>query len=122
MHFVGESVLDPSEIQVPQRWVRLPVELRIPEGFSPDRPGTWPKVSGRMEYVGGRLLWMTPCGHVQQIVASALTATLERWSDDHPDFVIGSNEAGMLLGGDARGADAAVWRASDVRDAKGFHR
>jgi Uma2 family endonuclease len=33
--------------------------------------------------------------------------------------MIGSNEAGMKLGGDIRGADAAVWRRADVGFPKG---
>jgi Uma2 family endonuclease len=32
--------------------------------------------------------------------------------NQNPQFVAGGNEAGMVLGGDRRGADAAVWHRS----------
>jgi Uma2 family endonuclease len=34
---------------------------------------------------------------------------LDRWLDQHPEFVVGTNEAGMLLADEVRAADAAVW-------------
>jgi hypothetical protein len=37
----------------------------------------------------------------------------------HRAFVVGTNEAGMKLGGAVRGADAAVWRKADVGSASG---
>ena len=95
--------------------VKFPVELRPPPGFDPERLETWPKVEGRLEFVGGRLLYMPPCGDVQQDVVTDVVGTLWEWGRRHPDFVVGTNEAGMRLGGDSRGADAAIWR----RDALG---
>jgi len=32
----------------------------------------------------------------------------------HPEYQVGSNEAGMQLGDDIRGADVAVWRRADL--------
>jgi Uma2 family endonuclease len=91
--------------------VRFPVELRA-EGFEPDHPPTWPKVEGRLEFVGGRLLYMPPCGDNQQDVAMDVAFVLRSWTEAHPEFVVGGNEAGMKLGGDVRAADVAVWLAS----------
>ena len=53
---------------------------------------------------------MPPCGIVQQEVCMDLAGILVAWAHAHAGFVAGGNEAGMLLGGDVRGADAAVWR------------
>ncbi|HZA50715.1 MAG TPA: Uma2 family endonuclease, partial [Myxococcaceae bacterium] len=94
--------------------VRYPVELHVPPGFRPDVAATWPRVDGRLEFVGGRLLYMPPCGDVQQDVAMSVAHVLMRWSQEHPEFVLGGNEAGMILGGETRGADAAAWRKADV--------
>jgi len=91
--------------------VRHPVELHIPPGFQPDNEATWPKVDGPLEFVGGKLLDMPPCGDVQQEVAMDVAYILKSWGRDHPH---GGNEAGMVLGTEARGADAAVWRKADV--------
>jgi Uma2 family endonuclease len=44
---------------------------------------------------------------------------LRSWSEAHPEFVVGGNEAGMKLGGDVRAADVAVWRASAVTPRSG---
>ncbi len=101
--------LEPETISVPAS-VRFPVELAPPSGFEPDKPETWPRVEGRLEYVDERLLYMPPCGFVQQRVAISVAGILDRWLDDHPEFVVGGNEAGLLFGRDARGAEAAVWR------------
>ncbi len=94
--------------------VRYPVELRPGRGFKVDRPATWPRLEGRLEFVKGRLLYMPPCGDEQQDVAVDLAFVLGRWARTHRDFVVGGNEAGMVLGGDARAADAAVWRRSSL--------
>lgn len=94
---------------VPRIAVTLPLPLPIPEGFDPDRPETWPRVEGRLEYVDGKLEYMPPCGEVQQRVVVDVVFQLRQWTVSHAEFVIGSNEAGMILGGDVRGADAAVW-------------
>jgi Uma2 family endonuclease len=75
-----------------------------------------------LEYVGGRLLYMPPCGDVQQDVAADVVFTLKMWTRAHPDFVVGGNEAGMTLGGETRGADAAIWRRSDLGPHTGGYR
>jgi len=90
--------------------VRFPVELTPPEGFDPARLETWPRVEGRLEWVGGRLLYMPPCGDRQQYTVADVVATLVNWVRSHPEFAVGTNEAGMRLGDDSRGADAAIWR------------
>src|SRR6187455_504716 len=90
--------------------VRFPVELRA-ERFTPEQPSTWPKLEGRLEFVGGRLLYMPPRADNQQDVAMDVAFVLRSWSETHPEFVVGGNEAGMKLGGDVRAADVAVWRA-----------
>lgn len=94
--------------------VRFPVELAVPEGFDPEDPTTWPRVEGRLEWVEGRLLWMPPCGARQQGVATSVVGLLDAWGAEHADFFVGSNEAGMKLGEDARGAEAAVWRRAGL--------
>ena len=101
--------LQPETIRVPGS-VRFPIELEPPEGFRADDPATWPRVEGRLEWVEGRLLYMPPCGHVQAVVAVSSVGLLWTWGRQHAEFVVGGNEAGMLLGGDARGAEAGVWR------------
>jgi Uma2 family endonuclease len=98
--------------------VRFPVELRA-EGFAPEQPSTWPNLEGRLEFVGGRLLYMPPCADYQQDVAMDVAFVLRSWSEAHPEFVVGGNEAGMKLGGDVRAADVAVWRASAVTPRSG---
>jgi Uma2 family endonuclease len=95
--------------------VRFPVELVPPEGFDPARLETWPEVVGRLEWVEGRLLYMPPCGGRQQETVADAVITLGNWARAHPDFVVGTNEAGMRLGKDTRAADVAVWRRADTR-------
>jgi Uma2 family endonuclease len=107
------SELEAESIPVPGS-VRFPVELTPPEGFDPARLETWPRVEGRLEWVEGRLLYMPPCGELQLFTVGDLTFTLGSWAQSHPGFVFGTNEAGMLLGSDVRGADAAVWRRADL--------
>jgi Uma2 family endonuclease len=97
----------------------FPVEMRIPEGFEADDLATWPRVAGRIEFVQGRLWYMPPCDDVQQEVAAAVTHALVAWAEAHAGFVIGSNEAGMKLGGDVRAADAGVWRRAEVGPPRG---
>lgn len=111
MGWIGD--LYPEMVPVP-RATRFPVEVAPPPGFRPDDPASWPKLPGRFEYVGGRLYYMTPCGGVQSRVVVSVAAVLSRWIDDHPDFVAGTNEAGMNLDGEVRGADAAVWRRDQL--------
>ncbi|MBX3192909.1 MAG: Uma2 family endonuclease [Labilithrix sp.] len=100
---------------VPRIAVRLPLALPIPAGFEAERPETWPEVEGSLEFVGGRLEYMPPCGEIQPRVVADVVGQLLRWRDAHPGFVVGTNEAGMILGGDVRGADAAVWHAAPPR-------
>lgn len=95
-------------IQLP-RAVRFPVELLVPEGFDPEDRTTWPRVDGRLEHVEGRLLFMPPCGDLQQDTVADIVIALGRWVRAHPDFVLGTNEAGMRLAGATRAADVAIW-------------
>jgi Uma2 family endonuclease len=97
---------------VPRIAIRLPLALPKPEGFEIERPETWPEVTGRLEYAGGRLEYMPPCGELQQRTAADVITELNLWRRQHPEFVVGGNEAGMLLGGEVRAADAAVWRST----------
>ncbi|MBN1612546.1 MAG: Uma2 family endonuclease [Polyangiaceae bacterium] len=94
--------------------VRFPVELVPPPGFDPARLETWPKIVGTLEYTGGRLLYMPPCGDEQQDTVADVVITLGVWARQNPDFVVATNEAGMHLSGQTRAADAAVWRRDDV--------
>ena len=96
------------------RAVRFPVEMVPPAGFDAHRIETWPKVVGRLEYVDGRLLLMPPCGDFQQDTVTDVVITLGAWLRRHPDFVLGTNEAGMRLGDATRAADAAIWRRADL--------
>jgi Uma2 family endonuclease len=107
------SSADQEMVPVP-RATRFPVEVAPPPGFKPENPSTWPKVPGRFEYIGGRLYYMTPCGGVQGSVVGSIARVLDEWTDDHPEFFMGTNEAGMNLDGDVRGADAAIWRRDQL--------
>ncbi len=102
--------------------VRYPVELRPPPGFRPDAPETWPRIPGRLEWVGGRLLLMPPCGDTQQTVAFDVVAVLSPWVRAHPEFEAGGNEAGMMFAGEVRGAEAAIWRLDALGDLTGGYR
>ena len=116
-----ERELYDEMISVP-RAARFPIELRVPRGFRPDDPSTWPRLDGRLEYVGGRLLYMPPCADMQADVVPSIVALLVTWAQTHPEFVVSTNEAGMILGGDTRGADAAVWRRAEVAPYTGKYR
>jgi Uma2 family endonuclease len=109
-------------VPVPRSAVTLPLPLRPPDGFDPERPETWPRVEGQLEYVEGRLLWMPPSGDEQQDTCVDVVTVLNLWRRAHPEFRVGGNEAGMHLGEDSRGADAAVWRAADLGDYHGGYR
>ena len=115
------SEFDETTLQVP-RAVKLPVELTPPEGFDPREPATWPAVDGRLEWLGGRLLWMPPCADVQQDTVADVAGNLWLWGRDHPEFAVGTNEAGMRLGEDSRAADAAVWRRTELGGYRGKFR
>lgn len=106
-------LLDDDEVVLRRTGVRFPVELR-PSGFRADELSTWPAAEGRLEWVGGRLLYSPLCADIQQDVAVDVVHVLRTWSEAHPEFVVGGNEAGMKLGGDIRAADAAVWKRADV--------
>jgi Uma2 family endonuclease len=110
--------LFPDDPRIGLIGVRFPVELRA-EGVDPSRPSTWPAIDGRLEYVGGRLLYMPPCADYQQDVAMDVAYVLRSWSEQRPEFIVGGNEAGMKLGGDVRAADAAVWRAAEAGERSG---
>ncbi|MBI5478670.1 MAG: Uma2 family endonuclease [Deltaproteobacteria bacterium] len=96
------------------RALRFPLELLPPDGFDAERLETWPAVPGRLECVDGRLLYMPPCGDRQQDTVTDVVITIGSWVRSHPDFVLGTNEAGMRLAGSTRAADAAVWRRTDL--------
>jgi Uma2 family endonuclease len=96
------------------RALRFPVEFRPPVSFDPEKLETWPVLAGRLEYVEGRLLFMPPCGDTQQDTVTDVVVTLGAWVRAHPEFVLGTNEAGMHLGGATRAADAAIWRVADL--------
>jgi Uma2 family endonuclease len=91
----------------------------LPEHFEPDRLESWPQSSGRLEYLEGALWYMPPCGEEQQETTADVVRVLTTWRQDHRDFVVGTNEAGMLLGGSVRAADAAVWRKSELGERTG---
>jgi Uma2 family endonuclease len=99
---------------VPRVGIVLPLELPAPEGFVPDRVETWPVVQGRLEYVQGRLLFMPPCGDDQQKTVADITTEVCSWGRARAGFDVGTNEAGMVLGGEVRGADVAVWRSAEA--------
>jgi Uma2 family endonuclease len=107
---------------VPRGAVELPLRLPSPPGFQPDRLETWPNVEGRLEYVQGALWFMPPCGDDQQDTAADVVAELAIWGRSHTEFVVGTNEAGMKLGDEVRGADAAVWRRADLGPSTGGFR
>jgi Uma2 family endonuclease len=93
--------------------VRFPVELSVPRGFRAERLATWPQVAGSIEYVDGKLLYLPPCADEQAEVVSGVVYELVSWAKRQPDYVVGTNEAGMSLGKAVRGADAAIWRRHD---------
>jgi Uma2 family endonuclease len=108
---------------VPKIAIRLPLALPAPAGFDVERLETWPEVTGRLEYVHGEIEYMPPCGELQQRTTADVVTELTLWARTRGDFVVGSNEAGMLLGGEVRAADAAVWnRASLGAPSGGFAR
>ena len=107
--------MSPEDVVRVPASVRFPVELVPPDGFDPARLETWPRVEGRLEWVGGRLLYMPPCGEMQQATVADVVVVLGLWQRVHPEFSVGTNEAGMRLGEDSRGADAGVWRQRPQR-------
>jgi Uma2 family endonuclease len=113
---MGEAairLLDDDAVVLRKAGVRFPIELR-PAGFHADDLSTWPEANGRLEWVAGKLLYMPPCADIQQDVAVDVVHILRTWSEAHPEFVVGGNEAGMKLGDDVRAADAALWLRAEV--------
>ena len=96
------------------RAVKFPLELLPPEQFDSERLETWPRVAGRLEYAEGKLLYMPPSGDLQQDTVADVVIALGSWVRARPQFVLGTNEAGMHLAGATRAADAALWRRADV--------
>ena len=94
--------------------VRFPVEMIPPADFDAARLETWPTVTGRLEYVEGRLLYMPPCGDQQQDTMTDVVITLGSWIRAHSEYALGTNEAGMLLRGSTRAADVAIWKRSEL--------
>jgi Uma2 family endonuclease len=96
--------------------------MPLPPGFVAERPETWPLVDGELEFVEGKLLYMPPSADRQQDTSADVVTVLGVWRKAHRDFVVAGNEAGMILGGEARGADAAVWRKKDTGHREGKFR
>ena len=109
-------------VTVPRALVKFPMAFEPGRGFSPSKPDRWPRLPGRLEFYEGRLHFMPPCGAQQAAIAANIVFLLVGWARAHAGFEVGTNEAGMLLGGAVRAADAAVWRASSRRRSGGFHR
>jgi Uma2 family endonuclease len=105
---------DPTQVVIELPGLVFPVEIARPENFDPDDLSTWPGVEGRLELVGGRLLYMPPTGRIQSRTVSDVVIAFADWARRHPEFALASNEAGMKLGDDVRGADVGVWRAADL--------
>ena len=65
---------------------------------------------------------MPPCGDLQQDTVADVVGALLAWARTHPGFVVATNEAGILLQGSARGADAAIWRRETLGPYEGKFR
>src|SRR5262249_26787795 len=81
-----------------------------------------PAVDGALELVDGKLYYMPPSADRQQDTSADVVTALGIWRRAHRDFVIAGNEAGMILGGETRGADAAIWRSADLEGYAGEYR
>jgi len=103
-----------SETIVPRAAVSFPLRLPVPAGFDPERLETWPRVTGRLEWVEATLWYMPPTGDDQQDTTADVVTELNLWRRAHLEFVVGTNEAGMKLAGDVRAADVAIWRRADL--------
>jgi Uma2 family endonuclease len=117
-----DTALYNEPVPIPRGGVHFPLGLAPPPGFRAEDLATWPEVAGRLEYVAGRLLYMPPCGDDQRDVAASVMGILEPWAMEHREFVAAGNEAGMLLGGEVRAADGAIWRRADLGDRTGGFR
>jgi Uma2 family endonuclease len=109
-------------VPVPRSAVRFPLELKVPPGFVADQPDTWPMVDGELEFVEGKLLYMPPSADRQQDTSVDVVTVLGTWRKSHREFIVAGNEAGMILGGETRAADAAVWRRDAVGQYEGKYR
>jgi Uma2 family endonuclease len=109
-------------VPVPRSAVRFPLELLPPPGFVRDQPETWPLVEGQLEFVEGKLLYMPPSADRQQDTTVDVITVLGNWRHARREFVVAGNEAGMTLGGETRGADAAVWRRDGITTYAGKYR
>ena len=118
VHFDSEKT--PFRLQ--RSHLRFPLPLKVPRGFRVDQPSSWPSVEGRLEFVQGELRYMPPCADYQQDVAATVVGLLWKWVAKHSEFIVAANEAGMMLGGEARGADAAVWRKQEAGTHRGTFR
>lgn len=118
VHF--ESELTP--IRLPRAQLRFPLPVKAPRGFRVERPSSWPRLEGRLEFVDGELLFMPPCADYQQDVSAETVRVLGNWSVEHPEFIVAGNEAGMVLGGEMRAADVAVWKRSVAGPHRGMFR
>lgn len=114
-----EMISETRMTVVPRSAVALPLRMPPPDGFDPANAATWPRGPGRYEWVKGELWYMPPCGDSQQLTTVDVAFVLASWQRAHPEFCVGSNEAGMKLGGDVRGADVAVWRRTDIEPLTG---
>lgn len=99
---------------VPRAALRFPCRLPVPAGFDAEDASTWPRVDGRLEFYDGALWFMPPSGEDQQDTVSDVVTELTLWRRSHPEFVVGTNEAGMKLGAEVRAADVAIWRRADL--------
>ena len=65
---------------------------------------------------------MPPCGEEQSSVAASVTWALMDWARRTPGFDVNGNEAGVLLDGEVRGLDGAVWKSSGKKRSNRFRR
>ncbi len=66
---------------------------------------------------------MPPCGDEQALVTGDLLYVLGAWGRQHPDFLVGGNEPGLLIDEEVRAADAIVrHRESTGGPQRGFLR
>lgn len=116
------AAVEMDMVPVPSSSVRFPLPIPKPRGFKAAEPTSWPSIPGRLEFVRGELLYMPPCGEEQSTVTASITIELGIWQRKNPGFVVATNEAGMLLGGDVRGADAAIWKVTGKPRSREFRR
>jgi Uma2 family endonuclease len=118
---VAQRALD-ELVPVPRSAVRFPLEMRLPPGFVADQPDTWPLVDGQLEFVEGKLVYMPPSADRQQDTSVDVVTVLGTWRRSHREFIVAGNEAGMILGGETRAADVAIWRRDAVGEYQGKYR